>query len=76
MNKYKIFEDVPKLSDKGKNTKDKLTSVAFTGVEHNYVKKFCKMQDITISCFIRAVVIDFLEKDIKKGNSLWAGYLL
>ena len=70
MNKYKIFEEVPKLSDKGKNTKDKMTSVAFTDFEHNYVKKFCKMQDISISCFIRAVVIDFLEKDQNKGNSL------
>ena len=70
MNKYKIFEEVPKLSDKGKNTKDKMTSVAVTDFEHNYVKKFCKMQDIAISCFIRAIVIDFLEKDQKKGNSL------
>lgn len=66
MNELEILKNIPKKSDTSKQAKTRMVSGQVTEVEHEYLRRYCKLHDITMSSLVREVMVYFLTNLEKK----------
>tara|TARA_R100000773_G_C4193157_1_gene98322 strand:- start:641 stop:841 length:201 start_codon:yes stop_codon:yes gene_type:complete len=66
MNEHEILKNIPKKTDTSKQAKTRNISFQVTQVEHEYLRRYCKLNDITMSSLVREVMVYFLTNMKKK----------
>ena len=66
MNEHEILKNIPKKTDTSKQAKTRMVSGQVTEVEHEYLRRYCKLHDITMSSLVREVMVYFLTNLEKK----------
>ena len=66
MNEHEILKNIPKKTDASKQAKTRMVSGQVTEVEHEYLRRYCKLHDITMSSLVREVMVYFLTNLEKK----------
>ena len=59
MNEDYILKNIPKKSAVAKQVKNRMVSGQVTELEHEFLIKYCKYHDITMSALVREVMFFF-----------------